>query len=125
MRIGDAIRPAGRPHPEERALNGSPAGSSGRARVSKDEDAPHASRRIAAQPSPWKNMRSVCAAMLLSMRSQSLCGGVFAASLLIAPGPAQAAASIDGAALRWPWALPFVGILLTIATGPLLFKRFW
>jgi len=44
---------------------------------------------------------------------------------ILAPGPAQAAAGIDGAALRWPWALPFVGILLTIATGPLLFKRFW
>ena len=32
---------------------------------------------------------------------------------------------LDGAALRWPWALPFVGILLTIATGPLLFPRIW
>jgi Na+/H+ antiporter NhaD/arsenite permease-like protein len=35
------------------------------------------------------------------------------------------AASLDGAALRWPWALPFIGILLTIATGPLLFPRVW
>src|SRR6516162_11414126 len=70
-------------------------------------------------------MRSVRAAMLLSMRSQRLCGGVFAASLLVAPDVAHAAAGIDGAALRWPWALPFVGILLTIATGPLLFARFW
>src|SRR5262249_21295831 len=122
---GALNRAAGRPHPEERALNGSPASPSGRSRVSKDEDAPHASRRIAAQPSPWKNMRSVRAAMLLSMRSQSLCGGVFAASLLIAPDVAQAAAGIDGAALRWPWALPFIGILVTIATGPLLFARFW
>ena len=25
----------------------------------------------------------------------------------------------------WPWALPFIGILLTIATGPLLFPRIW
>ena len=32
---------------------------------------------------------------------------------------------LDGTALRWPWALPFVGILLTIATGPLLFPRIW
>ena len=32
---------------------------------------------------------------------------------------------LDGATLRWPWALPFVGILLTIATGPLLFPRIW
>src|SRR5262249_32701133 len=39
--------------------------------------------------------------------------------------PAHPAAGLDGGALRWPWALPFLGILLTIATGPLLFKRFW
>src|SRR5947209_3061329 len=35
------------------------------------------------------------------------------------------AAALDGAALRWPWALPFLGVLLTIATGPLLFSRTW
>jgi Na+/H+ antiporter NhaD/arsenite permease-like protein len=40
------------------------------------------------------------------------------------PGTAHAAA-LDGAALRWPWALPFVGLLLTIATGPLLFPKIW
>ena len=43
---------------------------------------------------------------------------------LVAPAPAHAA-GLDGAALRWPWALPFIGILLTIATGPLLFPKFW
>jgi len=42
----------------------------------------------------------------------------------LAPATAHAAA-LDGAALGWPWALPFVGILLTIATGPLLFPRVW
>src|SRR5215468_5547352 len=71
--------------------------------------------------------------MLLTMRSdlgliamsRNLYGGAFAAILLIAPDAAHAATGLDGAALRWPWALPFVGILLTIATGPLLFKRFW
>ncbi len=42
----------------------------------------------------------------------------------LAPDLAQAAVGLDGATLRWPWALPFVGILVTIATGPLLFKRF-
>jgi Na+/H+ antiporter NhaD/arsenite permease-like protein len=41
------------------------------------------------------------------------------------PDLALAAPALDGAALRWPWALPFVGILLTIATGPLLFPRIW
>ena len=50
------------------------------------------------------------------------------ASLLLnvafAPGTAHAAA-LDGAALGWPWALPFLGILLTIAVAPLLFPRLW
>jgi Na+/H+ antiporter NhaD/arsenite permease-like protein len=35
------------------------------------------------------------------------------------------AATLDGSHLRWPWVLPFVGILLTIATGPLFFPRIW
>ena len=43
---------------------------------------------------------------------------------LILPEAAHAAA-LDGAALRWTWALPFIGILLTIAAGPLLFPRLW
>src|SRR5262249_55387279 len=43
----------------------------------------------------------------------------------LAPQPAHAAIPLHGASLRWPWALPFVGILLTIATGPLLFPRVW
>jgi Na+/H+ antiporter NhaD/arsenite permease-like protein len=43
----------------------------------------------------------------------------------LVPEAAHAAAALDGTALRWPWALPFVGILLTIATGPLLFPRIW
>src|SRR5262245_61638236 len=71
--------------------------------------------------------------MLLSMRSdpgsiamsRNLYGGAFAVILLIAPDAAHATTGLDGAALRWPWALPFVGILVTIATGPLLFQRFW
>jgi Na+/H+ antiporter NhaD/arsenite permease-like protein len=44
---------------------------------------------------------------------------------MLAPEQAQAAAALDGTALRWPWALPFIGILLTIATGPLLFPHIW
>jgi Na+/H+ antiporter NhaD/arsenite permease-like protein len=35
------------------------------------------------------------------------------------------AAGLDGASLNWPWALPFAGILLTIALGPLAFRHFW
>jgi Na+/H+ antiporter NhaD/arsenite permease-like protein len=45
-------------------------------------------------------------------------------SVLLWPDIAHAAA-LDGAALRWPWALPFIGILLTIAAGPLMFPRVW
>ena len=36
-----------------------------------------------------------------------------------------AAAALGGASMGWPWALPFVGILLSIAAGPLLFPRIW
>ena len=43
---------------------------------------------------------------------------------VLAPNPVQAA-PLDGSALRWPWALPFIGILMTIAIGPLLFPKFW
>src|SRR5712691_2870830 len=51
--------------------------------------------------------------------------GLTVAFAALAPEAAHAAAALDGTALRWPWALPFVGILLTIATGPLLFRRIW
>src|SRR6266508_3101727 len=44
---------------------------------------------------------------------------------VLTPEVAHAAAALDGAALRWPWALPFIGILLTIATGPVLFPKIW
>jgi len=40
------------------------------------------------------------------------------------PSAAHAAA-LDGASLSLPWILPFAGILLTIALGPLLFPRLW
>jgi Na+/H+ antiporter NhaD/arsenite permease-like protein len=52
-------------------------------------------------------------------------GGALAAVLLVGSADAAQAAALDGAALRWPWALPFAGILLTIATGPLLFPKLW
>jgi Na+/H+ antiporter NhaD/arsenite permease-like protein len=44
---------------------------------------------------------------------------------LIAPLPAHAAPALDGAQMGWPWALPFGGILLSIATGPLLIPKIW
>jgi Na+/H+ antiporter NhaD/arsenite permease-like protein len=53
-------------------------------------------------------------------------GLAFVAALFFAlPDTALAAPALDGTALGWPWALPFVGILLTIATGPLLFPKIW
>lgn len=47
------------------------------------------------------------------------------AILCLAPQAASAAPALPGAAMAWPWALPFVGILLSIATGPLLFAHIW
>src|SRR6516164_8546237 len=32
---------------------------------------------------------------------------------------------LDGAILSWPWSLPFVGLLLSIAVGPILVPRIW
>jgi Na+/H+ antiporter NhaD/arsenite permease-like protein len=45
--------------------------------------------------------------------------------LTLLPQPALAAPALDGAAMAWPWALPFLGMLLSIATGPLLFPHVW
>ena len=42
-----------------------------------------------------------------------------------APQTAFAASALPGAAMGWAWALPFAGLLLTIATGPLLFPAVW
>ena len=39
--------------------------------------------------------------------------------------PAEAAEALDGAAMSALWALPFAGILLSIALGPLLFHQWW
>jgi Na+/H+ antiporter NhaD/arsenite permease-like protein len=47
-----------------------------------------------------------------------------AAGLLLAPGAALAA-ELDGRALTLVWALPFVGLLLSIALFPLLAPHFW
>ena len=46
-------------------------------------------------------------------------------SALAAPQAAFAAAELPGASMGWAWALPFAGLLLTIATGPLLFPNVW
>lgn len=52
--------------------------------------------------------------------------GLAAAVLLCLPaGPALAASGIDGASMGVLWALPFAGMLLSIALGPILFPHFW
>lgn len=53
------------------------------------------------------------------------CAAILIAVLLPGHGTAQAATGLDGAALSWPWALPFFGILLSIAAGRLLFPKLW
>jgi Na+/H+ antiporter NhaD/arsenite permease-like protein len=47
------------------------------------------------------------------------------ATLLVVFPQAAYAATLDGAAMTWPFALPFAGLLLSIALGPLLFPKLW
>jgi Na+/H+ antiporter NhaD/arsenite permease-like protein len=52
--------------------------------------------------------------------------GALAAGAALAGGIAPAnAAALGELTLPWPWALPFVGLLLSIAVGPLLAPKFW
>ena len=51
--------------------------------------------------------------------------GAVMALVLLAPASAQAADGLDGARMSILWALPFLGILLSIATGPLFFAHLW
>jgi Na+/H+ antiporter NhaD/arsenite permease-like protein len=51
----------------------------------------------------------------------ALAGG---AVLVVGTAPANAAA-LGELALPWPWALPLIGLLLSIAVGPLLAPKFW
>jgi Na+/H+ antiporter NhaD/arsenite permease-like protein len=46
------------------------------------------------------------------------------AIVLLLPEPARAA-PLDGAGMGWAWALPFAAMLASIASGPLLFPKFW
>jgi Na+/H+ antiporter NhaD/arsenite permease-like protein len=51
--------------------------------------------------------------------------GMAAAVMLVALTAPASAAGLDGTKLTWPWALPFAGLLISIATGPLLAPKFW
>src|SRR3954447_13797119 len=66
-------------------------------------------------------------ASLLSRRLVVRCASGFIAALLVMllPQHAWAATGLDGAAMGWPFALPFAGLLLSVALGPLLFAGFW
>ena len=57
------------------------------------------------------------------MKAQGLI--LAAMALIVLPGDAQAAGMLGGAALKWPFALPFAGLLLSIAIAPPLFPRLW
>jgi len=63
----------------------------------------------------------------LSRRAARRAGrlGLAGAVGFFAPQSALAAQGIDGASMSLLWALPFIGILLTIATGPLFFPHVW
>lgn len=56
------------------------------------------------------------------MRTIWIALGLLCATL---PSPAFAAEGLDGAKLSMLWALPFVGILLCIATGPVFYPHVW
>jgi Na+/H+ antiporter NhaD/arsenite permease-like protein len=45
--------------------------------------------------------------------------------VVTAAAPAEAAPALDGAHKSWPWALPFLGLLMSVALGPLLFPHVW
>jgi Na+/H+ antiporter NhaD/arsenite permease-like protein len=59
------------------------------------------------------------------MNQQLIIGVLTATAACLVWEPAHAASNLDGTSMGWPWALPFAGILLSIATGPLLFPRIW
>lgn len=45
--------------------------------------------------------------------------------LILASSEAHAAPAFDGATMPLVWIIPFAGLLVTIATGPLLFPKLW
>ena len=58
-------------------------------------------------------------------RCISLFTALVAILVVLAPLPALAAEGMDGAGLSLLWALPFLAILLCIATGPLFYPHLW
>lgn len=64
---------------------------------------------------------------LSSNRRRKFFGRSFiaAAICILFPGSAFAAEGLNGAELSFVWALPFLGILLCIATGPVFYAHTW
>ncbi len=50
---------------------------------------------------------------------------LLAACFGVTSGASHAAEGLDGASMSLLWAIPFVGILLSIATGPLFYPHLW
>jgi Na+/H+ antiporter NhaD/arsenite permease-like protein len=50
---------------------------------------------------------------------------LIAGVVCLSPQAALAAPALDGASMQWPWMVPFIGILLSIAAGPLLVPKIW
>jgi Na+/H+ antiporter NhaD/arsenite permease-like protein len=55
----------------------------------------------------------------------SLWGAAIVVACMLTPDTAHAAEGIDGTQMSLLWIIPFAGILLSIATGPLLFPHAW
>ena len=71
-----------------------------------------ADRRVAQRSREFLRMLSPLAALIAT-------GAWFSSE------PAYTASSLDGRSMGWLWALPFVGMLLSIAIGPLLSPKVW
>jgi Na+/H+ antiporter NhaD/arsenite permease-like protein len=69
-----------------------------------------------------RDWRLIVNGIMVSRRTVLAASAAMAAVALASPARA---ADLDGAAMGMPWALPFAGILLSIALGPLLFAKFW
>ena len=61
----------------------------------------------------------------MTLRRAAFISVIGLVSAIVAPQAAFAATELTGASMGWIWALPFAGLLLTIATGPLLFPGVW
>src|SRR5215469_8865625 len=53
------------------------------------------------------------------------CGALAAGAVFVGGTAPANAAALSQFALSWPWALPFIGLLLSIAAGPLLAPKIW